>query len=116
MNHYKADIFDALEYYSEYGDGSPRLFDSTDEDYMPQFKTILKAAKALVESDEYNEGFAHGHACAWEQAICAQEADINALMKPVGPQCNYSPLEYGEVTGFNDCLEFLKANGYRIVK
>lgn len=38
----------ALNYYSENNGGEMRLFDSTNEDFHPHFKTILKAAEQAL--------------------------------------------------------------------
>ena len=41
----------------------------------------------------------------------ADAIDSGELIKYVGPTCDYEPLQYGEVTGWNDCLEHLKKIG-----
>lgn len=69
----------------------------------------------LSSSDDYNEGFSHGHACAWEQAIMVKEVDIKTIK--IDPQdFGNTGFMSAHTQGWNDCLNHIAACNYRIVK
>lgn len=82
----------ALNYYSDNNSGEMRLFDSTNEDFHPHFKTIFKAA---------------------EQALTHPPLDVEALKR--GPanedeaMCQVTSI-YND--GWNHCIDDLASKGY----